>query len=100
MRIKDFSGMAKRWPSEYVAREKIGAFTGGLIHPRTMANIDCQGNGPKGRLRFGNKIAYPLNELIDWLNNKIVIVDDNDIPVELKTGSSPTAFSGRKGGTL
>lgn len=68
----DFSRMIKRWPSDFVAREKIGEFTGGIIHPRTMANIDSDKNRiSPPRVRFGKKIAYPVKELIEWLNQKI-----------------------------
>ena len=67
----DFSNMAKRWPSDYVARERIGDFTGGLIHPRTMSNYDCKGEGVEERIRLGKKIAYPVPALIRWLNKRI-----------------------------
>ncbi len=67
----NFYGMIKRWPSEVVAREKIGEFTGGIISPRTMANIDSdpERQGPE-RCKFGRKVAYPVKPLIEWLNNR------------------------------
>jgi len=71
MKTLDFSNMAKRWPSDYVSRERIGDFTGGLIHPRTMANLDCLGEGPAEKIRLGKKIAYPVPALIQWLNRRI-----------------------------
>ena len=71
MKTLDFSNMATRWPSDYVSRERIGDFTGGLIHPRTMANLDCLGEGPAEKIRLGKKIAYPVPALIQWLNRRI-----------------------------
>lgn len=59
--------MADKWHSTYVARDKVGDFSGGILHPRTMANLDSKGLGPKGRIRIGRKVAYDANELCKWL---------------------------------
>jgi len=63
----DLSFLAKKWPSNIVAREQISQFTGGVISSSYMANVDSQGAGPKGRLRIGAKVAYPIDDLIAWL---------------------------------
>ncbi len=63
----DFSEMAKRWPSTYVARHRVDEFTGGIIHPRTLANLDSKKAGPPGKIRIGRKIAYPVVPSIKWL---------------------------------
>ncbi|MGO9373798.1 MAG: hypothetical protein ACLQBD_17040 [Syntrophobacteraceae bacterium] len=59
--------MVARWGSPYVAREKVGEFSGGILHPRTLANLDSKGLGPKGRIRVGRKVAYDVVELCRWL---------------------------------
>lgn len=41
----DLSLLAARWSSLLVAREKVGEFFGGIITPKTMANMDCNGEG-------------------------------------------------------
>lgn len=61
-----FRGLADKWPSTFVARERIGDFTGGLISPGRMANLDCLGEGPQ-RIRIGRKVAYPVVDLVEWL---------------------------------
>lgn len=66
----DLSIMATRWPSPYVAREKVGEFTGGILTPKTMANLDSLNLGVKGRIKVGRKVAYPTNELIAWLESR------------------------------
>ncbi len=71
METLNFEGMKKRWPSDYVARERVGDFTGGLIHPRTMANHDSRREGPGKKIRLGKKIAYPVDELVKWLNDRL-----------------------------
>jgi len=62
----DFSSLSKKWPSSVVAREKVSEFSGGILNPRTLANLDSKGEGPK-RIRVGRKIAYEVNELCNWL---------------------------------
>ncbi len=66
----DLSLLAKKWPSPIAAREQISLFTGGLYSPSYMANIDSQGAGPKGRILIGQKVAYPVDALIDWLEKR------------------------------
>lgn len=34
---------------------------------RTLANMDCLGQGPKHRILLGNTVAYPREDLIEWL---------------------------------
>ena len=45
--------LAENWPSPYVAREEIERFTGGIITCKYIANLDCAGQGPRGRIRVG-----------------------------------------------
>ena len=52
--------MAERWPSPYVARSEVKRFSGGILNPKYMANLDCRGEGPTGRIRVGRKVAYPV----------------------------------------
>jgi len=66
--------MADHWQSPYVARTQIERFTGGIMTSKYMANLDSQGLGPKGRIRVGRKIAYPVNEFIHWLESRSVRV--------------------------
>ncbi|MFH1021359.1 MAG: hypothetical protein V1782_12245 [Pseudomonadota bacterium] len=70
MKKIDLSILASRWPSPFVAREKIGEFTGGIITPKSMANSDSLKKGPKGRITIGRKVAYPVAELISWLEDR------------------------------
>ena len=66
----NLSILAARWPSPFVAREKVGEFTGGIITPKSMANLDCIGEGPAGRIICGRKVAYPVIEFITWLESR------------------------------
>jgi hypothetical protein len=62
--------LAEQWPSQIVARTEIKKFTGGLISEKYIANLDSAGKGPAGRIRIGRKIAYPVNELVRWLESR------------------------------
>jgi hypothetical protein len=75
----DLSSLADKWPSSFVSRDKVGEFSGGILHPRTLANLDALGQGPKGRIRVnGKKCAYPVNELISWLESRSDLVEDKE----------------------
>ena len=62
--------MAERWPSSVVARTEIEKFSGGLLKERYLANLDCLGQGPKGRFRVGRKIGYPVHSVIEFLESR------------------------------
>ena len=66
--------LAEKWPSAVVARTEIRNFTGGLISEKYLANLDSQDAGPKGRFKIGRKVAYPVNELLDWLEARSEVV--------------------------
>ena len=66
--------MADKWPSSMVARTEIEKFTGGIIKEKYLANLDCQGKGPKGRIRIGRKIAYPVESVISFLEKRAEVI--------------------------
>jgi len=70
----NLSNLADSWPSPFVAREEVKRFTGGIINPKTIANLDCQGKGPEGRIRIGRKIAYPVKLFVEWLEQRSEVV--------------------------
>lgn len=62
--------LADKWPSAWVERNQLGKFSGGLIHPRTMRNLDSQGIGIENRIKIGRKVAYPVKAVIEWLDRR------------------------------
>jgi hypothetical protein len=66
----DLSKLEDKWPSAVVARSKVGEFSGGLINPGTLANLDSQGEGPEGRFYVGRCAAYPARSLRLWLERR------------------------------
>jgi len=67
-----FSEMAARWPSAVVARSKIDQFTGGLLSPKTIANLDSAGEGPPVRVEVYGHIGYPVESFTKWLRTRSI----------------------------
>lgn len=67
----NLSHLAEKWPSSFVSRSEIAKFSGGLIQPGTMANLDSAGQGPHGGVWFGRKKAYQVEPLIEWMERRI-----------------------------
>ena len=65
-----FKSLIEKWPSTIVAREEVGRFSGGILSPKSMANIDSSGEGPEGAIRVGRKIAYPVDSLVCWMERR------------------------------
>jgi hypothetical protein len=64
-----FDKMADTWPSEIVARTSTPVFSGGLLTPKYMANLDSLGEGPES-LKVGKKVVYPKRPLVKWMRGR------------------------------
>ena len=51
--------------SEFPTREEVSERIR-IFKPRSLANLDCKGRGPAGRLVFAGKICYPRDQVIAW----------------------------------
>ena len=71
-----FQELATKWPSSWVARTEVEKFSGGMISENYLANLDCLGKGPAGRIRCGRKVVYPVAELIKWLEARSEVIQD------------------------
>ena len=65
-----FDRLAQSWGSTLVARHEVARFSGGVLHPRTMANVDSLGLGPDGMIRIGKKVAYDKALLVEWMRGR------------------------------
>ena len=61
--------LADNWPSPIVARSEIKNFSGGLLHPRTLANLDSLNKGP-GKIMIGNRACYSTRKLVAWMKER------------------------------
>ena len=62
---------AKEFPP-IIARTEVGRLTGGLISPRTMANLDSKRLGPR-KIKFGKKVAYSRDSFILFLSKRLKV---------------------------
>ena len=65
----NLDSLVNSWPSPIVARSQVGVFSGGLLHPRTMANLDSLGKGP-GKMLVGNRACYSTLKLVEWMKSR------------------------------
>jgi hypothetical protein len=58
---------ARLWEqfSEFPTREEVSERIR-IFKPRSLANLDCKGRGPAGRLVFAGKICYPRDQVVVW----------------------------------
>jgi predicted DNA-binding transcriptional regulator AlpA len=70
--MKDiYEQMAEKWPSAIVARREVFKFSGGLLNPRTLANLASRGEGPP-QVKMGTQIVfYPVSDLVAWLRARV-----------------------------
>ena len=54
-----------------VPRKELRRLLGGLINPRTIANLDSKGLGPAVRLRYGRQVVYEKASFIEWLEGRL-----------------------------
>jgi len=71
----DFSHIVKNNPSGWILRSDLTEKTGGLLHSRTAANLDSQGEGIPGRITMGKrKVAYPVQQVVNFLTARCRVV--------------------------
>ena len=75
--MSSFESLAAKWPSSFVSRDRVHEFTGGIISQRYLANLDSRGLGPENRVRVGRKVAYPVDDLIAWLESRVRKIDED-----------------------
>ena len=62
-----------------IPRKEIGRATGGVLHPRTAANLDCLGVGIAGRFKIGRNTVYSVKNTISYIKAKIVVVPNKEV---------------------
>jgi hypothetical protein len=59
------------WPSPFVTRNQLPKLTGGILNAKTLRNLDCLGQGIKGKFTIGYRIvAYPVKNVIEFLEER------------------------------
>jgi hypothetical protein len=76
--------MAANWGSNIVARKEIGRFSGGILSPKTLANMDSKGEGPEGRFIICNQTAYPIQKIIKFMKDRVAEKWQKKTPIQRK----------------
>ncbi len=63
--------MRERWPSAAVSRKDVAVFSGGLVSSKFLANHDSAGTGPAKRFKVGKTVAYDVDALLAWLQERL-----------------------------
>lgn len=51
----------------FIARKKVGFFTGGAVSPKKLANDDALCKGPLVRQKIGEAVVYPREYFLAYL---------------------------------
>ncbi len=54
-----------------IPRKNIREATGGVLHPRTLANLDSLKSGIQGRYKIGRLTIYPVCQTVKFLKRRI-----------------------------
>jgi hypothetical protein len=65
---------AEKWPSDFLTREDLKAFTGNAISVGHLANLDCKGQGPVGWFYLGRRLVYPKKSAVEWLISRMSFI--------------------------
>jgi len=63
-----FDKMEKFWGSPFFVRSEVKRLTGGLVSPKTLANLAWSNEGPAFR-KIRGRAVYDTAEFIVWLRN-------------------------------
>ncbi len=74
-----FEKLKEAWPSPVVGRSQLAVFSGGLINPKTMRNLDALKKGIPGKMRLNRKVFYPVENVIQWMIDHISEGKEGDI---------------------
>lgn len=53
------------------SRQVASDMLGGLISAKTLSNLDALGEGPGGKIKFGQKTGYRRDLFISWLKSRM-----------------------------
>lgn len=67
--------LSELFPIGLIPRSEIERATGGILCARTMSNADSRKDGIGTKVYVGKKICYPINDVIEYIVQKMKQVD-------------------------
>ena len=65
-----FDVIEKELPSVFT-RQHAAKVLGGIVSPKTLANLDSLNQGPSVRVRVGSKVGYEKESFMRWLKGRV-----------------------------
>ncbi|MCR4555194.1 MAG: hypothetical protein K5766_00065 [Alphaproteobacteria bacterium] len=69
-----FEKLKEYCPYGVIFRKDISKITGGILNPHTMAQLDSRGFGIKNKKIIGRKVAYKIDDVIQWLEENTELI--------------------------
>ena len=69
-----FEKLKEYCPYGVIFRKDISKITGGILSPSTMNQRDSLGIGIKNREVIGRKVAYKIDDVIQWLEENVELI--------------------------
>ena len=70
---KHLEALRAKWDSAIVARSHFDRFSGYAMSGKTIANLEVEGKGPKGKFFVGGKAAYSVDDALEFLRSRISV---------------------------
>lgn len=67
-----FDWMSSGLPS-WFPRTEVGKLTCGIVHPKTLANLDSLGKGPSRRCLIGKRVFYERDSFMEWFVSRVKV---------------------------
>lgn len=68
---KFLDDLRSKWESTIVSRSHFDRFSGYTVSPKTIANLESLGQGPRNKFFVGSKAAYSIDDAIEFLRSRI-----------------------------
>jgi phage terminase Nu1 subunit (DNA packaging protein) len=62
-----FEKLKEKCKTEYVSRKQLWDLTGGILGVAVITKFDSLGCGIKNRKIIGSRTMYPIESVIEWL---------------------------------
>lgn len=64
-----FECLKNKWRNDFVLKKDLNKFSGGIINEHTFgSSFYRRTEGRPPAIRIGNKTAYKVSDVIEWLN--------------------------------
>lgn len=88
--VLTFDWMSSGLPS-WFPRTEVGKLTCGIVHPKTLANLDSLGKGPSRRCLIGKRVFYERDSFMEWFVSRVKVPEPKSIRIANHAARSRSA---------